>query len=153
MVILPMVRQYYRMLQRNLLYTGLTRASDSIILLGEVEAYQRAVQNESANRQTGLVKRLNPEIAITEKPIAEKSEPKTTSEKSEAGEPQRKSILTKPEVTETFATSGDEPTLLTKQLVETGKIDPMIGMDGVTPGIFFKYLLKLITKDGYNSGR
>lgn len=135
-VILPMVRQYYRMLQRNLLYTGLTRASDSIILLGEVEAYQRAVQNESANRQTGLVKRLNPEIAITEKPIAEKSEPKTTSEKSEAGEPQRKSILRKPEVTETFAPSGDEPTLLTKQLVETGKIDPMIGMDGVTPRDF-----------------
>ena len=38
-VIIPIVRQYYRMLQRPILYTGLTRAKQSLVLLGEQEAF------------------------------------------------------------------------------------------------------------------
>lgn len=38
MVLLPMVHQYSRMLQRNLLYTAVTRSKELLILLGEVSA-------------------------------------------------------------------------------------------------------------------
>ena len=58
MVILPMVRQYSRMLQRNLLYTAVTRSKERLILLGEVEAFQTCVTHVSANRQTTLAKRI-----------------------------------------------------------------------------------------------
>ena len=34
-----MVRGYYRMLRRNLLYTAITRAKDKLILCGEEEAF------------------------------------------------------------------------------------------------------------------
>lgn len=58
MVILPMVRQYSRMLQRNLLYTAVTRSKKILILLGEVQAFVSCVQNEAANRLTTLDKRI-----------------------------------------------------------------------------------------------
>lgn len=58
MVILPMVHQYQRMLQRNLLYTGLTRSKDLLILLGEVQAFSECVANEGANRHTSLKERI-----------------------------------------------------------------------------------------------
>ena len=38
-VIMPIVKQYFRMLQRPILYTGLTRAKTSLVLLGDPEAF------------------------------------------------------------------------------------------------------------------
>ncbi|MEY8445417.1 ATP-dependent RecD-like DNA helicase [Enterococcus ratti] len=58
MVILPMVHQYQRMLQRNLLYTAITRSKELLILLGEEQAYFTCVTNESASRLTTLKKRI-----------------------------------------------------------------------------------------------
>ncbi|MBF8807432.1 MAG: ATP-dependent RecD-like DNA helicase [Enterococcus lacertideformus] len=58
MVILPMVHQYQRMLQRNLLYTAVTRSKELLILLGEEQAYATCVANESASRRTTLKKRI-----------------------------------------------------------------------------------------------
>ena len=58
MVILPMVFQYQRMLQRNLLYTAVTRSKDKLILLGESQAFQTCVSNQSANRLTTLAQRI-----------------------------------------------------------------------------------------------
>ncbi|WP_265458181.1 ATP-dependent RecD-like DNA helicase [Enterococcus sp. HY326] len=58
MVILPMVKQYSRMLQRNLLYTAVTRSKDLLILLGETEAFVQCVHNESAIRLTTLKERI-----------------------------------------------------------------------------------------------
>ncbi len=45
-ILLPLVRAQGRMLQRNLFYTGVTRARKKVWLLGEVEAIQRAVAND-----------------------------------------------------------------------------------------------------------
>lgn len=59
MVILPMVHQYQRMLQRNLLYTAVTRSKEMLILLGEPQAYQTCVNHESATRLTTLKERIN----------------------------------------------------------------------------------------------
>lgn len=58
MVILPMVHQYHRMLQRNLLYTAVTRSKDILILLGETQAFETCVNHESASRLTMLKERI-----------------------------------------------------------------------------------------------
>ncbi|EAC5408113.1 ATP-dependent RecD-like DNA helicase, partial [Listeria monocytogenes] len=58
MVLLPMVHQYSRMLQRNLLYTAVTRSKELLILLGEVSAFETCVKNESASRMTMLKERI-----------------------------------------------------------------------------------------------
>lgn len=58
MVILPMVHQYQRMLQRNLLYTAVTRSKDILILLGEVQAFNTCIVHESASRLTMLKERI-----------------------------------------------------------------------------------------------
>jgi len=54
-VILPIVTQHYRMLFRNLLYTGLTRASRLAIFVGTRRAFAMAVHNkDTSERQTAL---------------------------------------------------------------------------------------------------
>ncbi|PZL70377.1 ATP-dependent RecD-like DNA helicase [Enterococcus plantarum] len=58
MVILPMVHQYHRMLQRNLLYTAVTRSKEILILLGEVQAFNTCVAHETASRLTMLKERI-----------------------------------------------------------------------------------------------
>ncbi|MBU3572342.1 ATP-dependent RecD-like DNA helicase [Priestia aryabhattai] len=54
-VVLPIVKSYYRMLRRNLLYTAVTRSKQFLILCGEDEAFQLGVsRNEDSVRQTNL---------------------------------------------------------------------------------------------------
>ncbi len=54
-VILPLLKQQYMLLQRNLLYTALTRGRKKVFLVGDPAAYAMAVKNkESAHRCTGL---------------------------------------------------------------------------------------------------
>jgi exodeoxyribonuclease V alpha subunit len=50
-VILPVVTQHYVMLQRNLLYTALTRARDMVILIGSPKAVRIAVQSDQPRRR------------------------------------------------------------------------------------------------------
>ena len=54
MVILPMVGQYQRMLERNLLYTAVTRSKKFLIMCGQYEAFQAAANRQSSRRQTCL---------------------------------------------------------------------------------------------------
>ena len=58
-VVLPVIRQHAHMLQRNLLYTGLTRARKLAVLVGTRQAIQIAVNNDKVeHRYTGLAWRL-----------------------------------------------------------------------------------------------
>lgn len=58
-VIMPMLNQHYMMLQRNLLYTGMTRAKKLLILIGGVKAVSMAVRNSRLEpRFTQLTERL-----------------------------------------------------------------------------------------------
>lgn len=58
-VILVMGSAHYMMLQRNLLYTALTRARKMCVIVGEKRAIGRAVRNDkAANRFTRLAERL-----------------------------------------------------------------------------------------------
>jgi exodeoxyribonuclease V alpha subunit len=66
-VILPLVTQHYVMLQRNLLYTALTRARQMVIIIGSPKAVRIAVQTDQPRRRHSLLAwRLNPDVpAIT----------------------------------------------------------------------------------------
>lgn len=57
-VILPITRSSHRMLQRNLVYTAITRAKSKLILLGEKAAFDYAAKNTGTARKTYLVERF-----------------------------------------------------------------------------------------------
>ena len=58
-VILPTSMQHFVMLQRNLIYTGLTRAKKLAIFIGSKKALAHSIANQkSLKRQTTLVERL-----------------------------------------------------------------------------------------------
>jgi exodeoxyribonuclease V alpha subunit len=58
-VVIPLLTQHYRMLQRNLLYTAITRGKQVVILVGSRKAIEIAVGNSQvAERWTGLAGRL-----------------------------------------------------------------------------------------------
>lgn len=106
MVIMPVVRSYYKMLRKNLLYTGLTRAKDFLILCGEPETFVRGVQNiADVSRRTTLVGRLNGALEAEE-------------------------ISTN----DTDYSTDNSEKRLTLENIST--IDPMIGMESVTPQQF-----------------
>lgn len=59
-VVMPMNMSHYVMLQRNLLYTGVTRAKKGLILVGEGKAVYIAVKNNKiVERNTRLAERLS----------------------------------------------------------------------------------------------
>ena len=50
-VVLPLLTQHYVMLQRNLLYTAVTRARDLVVLIGSERAVEKAVQDAGAHQR------------------------------------------------------------------------------------------------------
>ncbi|MGH2494348.1 MAG: SF1B family DNA helicase RecD2 [Ktedonobacteraceae bacterium] len=58
-IVLPLTREHYMLLQRNLLYTAITRAKRLCILIGQPRALEVAVRNNRVTqRNTGLAERL-----------------------------------------------------------------------------------------------
>jgi exodeoxyribonuclease V alpha subunit len=58
-VVIPVLTTHYMMLQRNLLYTAITRARRLVVLVGQPKAISLAVRNGTvAERHTGLAERL-----------------------------------------------------------------------------------------------
>ena len=58
-VVIPLAGQQFVLLQRNLLYTGITRGRKLVIVVGERRALEMAVRNEQSSRRfTGLADRL-----------------------------------------------------------------------------------------------
>ena len=58
-VVIPIVRGHYNMMQRNLIYTAITRARNICVIIGDTEMVQRAVGNVNAkHRNTKLCDRL-----------------------------------------------------------------------------------------------
>ncbi len=61
-VVMPLTMSHFVMLQRNLLYTGVTRAKKILVLVGEKKAVYYAIKNEtSTGRNTCLARRLQPD--------------------------------------------------------------------------------------------
>lgn len=58
-VVIPMAMQHYNLLERNLLYTGVTRGKKMVALIGQKKAVNMAVRNrKSGHRRTWLTERL-----------------------------------------------------------------------------------------------
>lgn len=138
MVILPMVMQYSRMLQRNLLYTAITRAKSTLILLGEQAAFEQSVKRQSVNRNTALVDRLTATISEVQESVAERKTAKekvSTHADNQLGKEDDSQVQTEASAVEkkpALLNGG----ILTLSLVSSGQIDPMIGMGKVTPKSF-----------------
>ena len=75
-VILPVTHSSQRMLQRNLIYTAITRSKSKLILLGQLSAFDQAVKNAGTARRTYLVERFVPELTEAtpeEQPLADQA--------------------------------------------------------------------------------
>ena len=60
-VVIPVLTQHYPMLQRNLLYTGVTRGKRLVVLVGQKKAIAIAVRNVSGRRRWS---KLNEWLAV-----------------------------------------------------------------------------------------
>ena len=58
-VILPITSASKRMLERNLIYTAITRAKSKLILLGELQAFDYAIKHIGTARKTYLIERFS----------------------------------------------------------------------------------------------
>jgi exodeoxyribonuclease V alpha subunit len=58
-VILPVMTQHFVLLQRNLIYTGVTRAKELVVLIGTKQALSIALRNDRPQkRMTRLCDRM-----------------------------------------------------------------------------------------------
>ena len=56
---MPVSKAYYKMLYNKLIYTGVSRAKKSLIIIGEEESFVMAVNNDySNNRKTNLMDQI-----------------------------------------------------------------------------------------------
>ncbi|HFI0593504.1 TPA: ATP-dependent RecD-like DNA helicase [Streptococcus suis] len=150
-VILPITRTSHRMLQRNLVYTAITRSKSKLILLGEISAFDYAVKNAGTLRKTYLVPRFQGEMAkqdskesLTENnesktATVKQSQPPAQSDKSKQTEPvtefsQQLSLLDQDQPEK--ASAQPREYILTVDNLLT--IDPMIGIDQADIEEFFK---------------
>ncbi|SER73436.1 exodeoxyribonuclease V alpha subunit [Gracilibacillus ureilyticus] len=89
-VIMPVIHGYNRMLRKNLIYTGITRAKQSLIICGDKDAFMRGVKTEDTNKRFtslvtyleelfGMEKEAQHELTADEKLLAVKIEQETFS--------------------------------------------------------------------------
>jgi exodeoxyribonuclease V alpha subunit len=71
-VLIPLATQHYMLLQRNLIYTGITRGKRLLVLIGQKKALGIAVRNDRPQRRySGLLaslrchERQSPAAALT----------------------------------------------------------------------------------------
>jgi exodeoxyribonuclease V alpha subunit len=58
-VVTPLVMQQYMLLQRNLVYTAITRGKNLVVLIGQRKALAIAVRNNNTEKRfSGLLARL-----------------------------------------------------------------------------------------------
>lgn len=82
-VVMPVLMNHYVMLQRNLIYTGITRAKKICILVGTSKALAFAIRNLSVlKRNTQLKERLNPLLKSSKESSTTQPLPYATKESS-----------------------------------------------------------------------
>jgi exodeoxyribonuclease V alpha subunit len=66
-VVVPLLKQHFLLLQRNLVYTGITRARQKVYIVGSLDAYAMAIKNnEQQVRMTHLSTRLRKAVETQE---------------------------------------------------------------------------------------
>ncbi|XKE96106.1 ATP-dependent RecD-like DNA helicase [Metaplanococcus flavidus] len=135
-VIMPVVRGYMKMLRRNLLYTGITRSKDFLILCGDPGVFRYGVERtDDTKRMTTLKDRLS------------LSDPEADDNITGSEPAQQKAVAVKPAASsqtavqsesaqQTAVAEADGPVSLTNDNVHA--IHPLIGMKGITPRDFIE---------------
>lgn len=118
-VILPITHSSQRMLQRNLIYTAITRSKSKLILLGQVSAFAQAVKHTGTRRKTYLFERFEPSISLE----TENQTELLTDNQEETKE-------------SSIATTEGKDFILTEENIHL--IDPMIGLTKEDLSAFFK---------------
>ncbi|GEN49738.1 SF1B family DNA helicase RecD2 [Alkalibacterium pelagium] len=108
MVILPLVFGYGRMLKKDIVYTAITRASQTLLLCGERQAFEKSITEHTTSRKTSLAMRLS---SLSE----ESSELKEDNSDGEQENVEKNTYILTPEAVDSFS------------------IDPMIGMEQCQP--------------------
>jgi len=63
---MPIFRSYHIMLKKKLLYTGITRAKEKLILMGDVKSFQYGVESIEEPRQSILKDKIISKILKSE---------------------------------------------------------------------------------------
>lgn len=103
------------MLRRNLLYTAITRAEKNLVMVGEKKAYIMALRTPGNDRKTELATKIRHELGLKEVEDTSKINAEPEETKAELKE----------------ETAEPEEHILTPELIYSGQIDPMIGMEDI----------------------
>ena len=157
-VILPITRQSGRMLQRNLIYTAITRAKSKLVMLGEIAAFDYAVHNEGAKRNTYLIQRFEQTYTqavdkSVEKIVKNEATDPSNQTKTENNRPSEslenkgisEDVNTDTTLINTYSQAVDKSVNKPVQIVENYRltednwttIDPMIGLSEDDIAAFF----------------
>lgn len=125
-VVMPFTMSHFVMLQRNLLYTGVTRAKKILVLVGEKKAVYYAIKNETTTgRNTCLARRLQPDSKEAQEVKAQ---------------------LLKEAVDETVNENGSDSN---KMIVYKGSIQPSMACE--TPAVYEGNLWKRLSQSKFRS--
>jgi len=127
-VILPITNQSHRMLQRNLIYTAITRSKSKLILLGEYSAFDFATKNTGTARKTYLVERFK-DLDGGEATTDYSSSVATASATVESARSKEETVETKAETS--------KPTVYRLTEDNLHAISPMIGLTEEEIAAFF----------------
>lgn len=133
-VIISMVNQYFpvnlntpTIMHRNLLYTAVTRSSQALLMVGDPEAFVRCAETPTRYRQTTLTQR----VTMVFKHQHFESDTTQDAQMSTVSQHDRPE-----ETVQSHDQISEKNLILTPEMVEEQLIDPMIGMDGITPDDF-----------------
>ena len=66
-VVIPLAMEQYMLLQRNMIYTGITRGKKLVVTVGQRKAFRMAVKNNRTERRySGLLHRLKPIATVAD---------------------------------------------------------------------------------------
>ncbi|MBA1395022.1 ATP-dependent RecD-like DNA helicase, partial [Lactobacillus sp. XV13L] len=132
LVILSLTMQNYVMLKRNLLYTAVTRAEKNLVLIGDPRAYEMALSTSGNDRQTDLSAKLQKQLSMNDE---EKAPSTAAAPAAVSASPTGTSAArNNAETTLDLGVNEDvapQDYILTPELIYSGQIDPMIGMQDV----------------------
>ena len=151
-VILPLVPEYFpaspnapTIMQRNLLYTAVTRAARALMLIGDPQAFVYCANTPPNYRHTTLTERVAAAFAGEAQPptapkrprAAESDAPSTAASPAEVADPNLSTgadaLPFDHQAPQVASPASVDPVELTPALVEAQTIDPMIGMGDLSP--------------------
>ncbi|PAF64355.1 RecD/TraA family helicase, partial [Staphylococcus aureus] len=136
-VIMPIVKQYFRMLQRPILYTGLTRAKTSLVLLGDPEAFDIGLKTNGQARLTQLCTLLKNYFNSEDEEMLENTATNDTGASQTTIDDQVEAPMSSNDSGEvTSDSTKTDINVLTEATMF--KIDPMINMGEITPYDFIE---------------